>query len=133
MEYEGRYLSYEEYQSLGGTLDQASFYLLEYEVSRKIDEKTTNRLKKIDIVQIPTEVKMCEYKMIGVIEEQTKRLDESTKNISSETTDGYSVKYLTPAEIDIIIKSQNEELDGIIKEYLFGVIVNDEHILYLGV
>ena len=45
MEFEGQYLTYEEYIDLGGTLDLMPFNLLEFEARRKIDIRTQSRLK----------------------------------------------------------------------------------------
>ena len=61
MEFSEQYLNYEEYRSLGGTLDLAPFNLLEYEARRKIDIETHDRLKNLNYNDIPLEVKMCEY------------------------------------------------------------------------
>ena len=45
MEFEGQYLTYEDYKGLGGTLDLMPFNLLEFEARKKIDINTKNRLK----------------------------------------------------------------------------------------
>lgn len=135
MEFEGQYLTYEEYKGLGGTLDLMPFNLLEFESRRKIDIRTFNRLKNINNKDIPQEVKMCEYKMIDSIASY----DETTGNIASkgniknENTDGYSVSYISSGEIKSIIESKSAELDDIIKTYLLGVIYNGEHLMYVGV
>ena len=44
MEFEGQYLTYNEYKALGGRLDQTPFNILEFEARRKIDERTFERL-----------------------------------------------------------------------------------------
>ena len=54
-------------------------------------------------------------------------------NVASENTDGYSVSYITADRISEIVKSKSDELDDIISNYLLGVVVNGEHIMYLGV
>lgn len=135
MEFEGQYLTYEEYKGLGGTLDLMPFNLLEFESRRKIDIRTFNRLKNVNNKDIPQEVKMCEYKMIDSIASY----DETTGNIAnkgnikSENTDGYSVSYISSGEIKNIIESKSAELDDIIITYLLGVIYNGEHLMYVGV
>ena len=48
MEFSGQYLNYEEYKSLGGTLDIMPFNILEFESRKRIDERTQNRLKDIE-------------------------------------------------------------------------------------
>lgn len=130
MEFSGQYLTYNEYKSLGGSLDITPFNLLEFEARRKIDERTQNRLKRT--IEIPQEVKMCMYALINAVESYS---NESIKNksISSESVGSYSVSYANGGQIQETIKSKNVELNDIIFTYLSGVIVNNEHILYLGV
>lgn len=131
MEFSGQYLRYEEYKALGGTLDRMPFELLEYETRKRIDERTQNRLKNIE--DIPQEVKMCMFKLMNVMSSYDEGLDSVSRNIASENTDGYSVSYVTGSQIQEVLKTKNKELDDIIMTYLNGVIVNNEHILFLGV
>lgn len=129
MEFNGQYLSYEEYKLLGGTLNLMPFNLLEFEVRKKINLRTHNRLINNEI---PSEVKVCEYNMIDRVNSYAQTLND-TSNVSSESTDGYSVSYITPNQISDIVKSKDKELDDIMLDYLYGVIVNNEHILDVGV
>ena len=135
MEFEGQYLTYEEYRGLGGTLDLMPFNLLEFEARRKIDIKTFNRLKNINSEDIPQEVKMCEYALINGINEFASATSNVTSNgnIASENTDGYSVSYITATQISDIVKSKSAELDDIVRTYLLGVIFNGEHLMFVGV
>ena len=48
MEIEGQYLTYEEYKSLGGTLDLMPFNLLEFEARKEIDKRTFGRLVNLE-------------------------------------------------------------------------------------
>lgn len=125
MEFEGQYLTYEEYQSLGGSLDQTPFNLLEFEARKRIDLRTQNRLKDID--EILNEVKLCVFNMINAIQTYA---NEQNKNISSERVGEYSVTYGN--NIKELVQSKNTELNDIILNDLYGVIVNNEHIIYLG-
>lgn len=137
MTFEGQYLTYLEYkdivESLGGSpMEEMPFNLLEFEARRKIDIRTQSRLK--DVIEIPQEVKLCEYNLINSIESYLKTTYEASNgNIASENTDGYSISYITADRISEVVKSKNDELDDIIRTYLLGVIVNNEHIMYLGV
>ena len=131
MEFSGQYLTYEQYKALGGTLDRMPFELLEYEVRRRIDERTQNRLKGIET--IPQEIKLCEFKLMNVMSSYDEGLDSVSRNIASENTDGYSVSYVTGSQIQEVLKTKANEIDDIIMTYLNGVIVNGEHILFLGV
>lgn len=133
MEFEGQYLTYEEYKALGGTLDLMPFNLLEFESRRRIDIRTQNRLK--DSAYIPQEVKLCVYNLIDSMSTYDETLSNisSKGNIASESTDGYSISYITADRISDIVKSKSAELDDIIRTYLLGVIYNGEHLMYLGV
>ena len=131
MEFSGQYLSYKNYLELGGTLDQTPFNLLEFEARRKIDEITQGRLKNVE--NIPQEVKMCVFALINSINSYGSSTEGNNKNIASESTDGYSVSYVTGGTIQEMVKSKSVELNDIINTYLIGVVVNGEHIMYLGV
>lgn len=131
MEFSRQYLTYNEYKALGGTIDQTPFNLLEFEARRKIDERTQGRLRKTD--EIPQEVKMCVLALINSLDNYSNSINGNNKNIASETIDGYSVSYVTGGTIQEVIKTKSVELNEIINTYLFGVVVNNEHILYLGV
>lgn len=130
MEFNGQYLTYDEYKALGGSLDQTPFNLLEYEARRIIDNRTLQRLKGIN--QIPQEVKMCMFSLINTINGYANK-SQTSKNISSESVGSYSVSYITGTQIQETINSKNAELNDIVLTYLTGVIVNKEHLVYLGV
>ena len=133
MEFKGEYLTYEEYKALGGTLDLTPFNVLEYEVRRMIDIRTQNRLKELD--DIPQEVKMCEFDLINSIGSynESKRLIAENGNVTNVSIDGYSESYLTPIQMKQIIKSKEAEVVDTIRNYLGGVIIDGQHILFAGV
>ena len=130
MEFSGQYLTYDEYKALGGNLDITPFNLLEYEARRIIDNRTLQRLKGINI--IPQEVKMCMFSLINTINSYANQ-SQTSKNISSESVGSYSVSYITGTQIQETINSKNAELTDIVLTYLTGVIVNGQHVVYLGV
>ena len=131
MEFSGQYLTYNEYRALGGTIELTPFNLLEFEARRKIDERTLGRLK--NVASVPQEVKMCVFALINSINSYGSSTSENNKNIASESTDGYSVSYVTGGTIQEMVQSKSVELNDIINTYLIGVIVNGEHIMYAGV
>ena len=136
MTFEGQYLTYAEYQELGGSaIGEMPFNLLEFEARRKIDIRTQNRLKDVDSEDIPQEVKLCEYNLINSINEFASAMTNISNNgnIASFNSDGYSESYITPAQIQDVVKSKSVELDDIVRTYLLGVIFNDQHLMYLGV
>jgi len=131
MDFTNQYLNYEEYEDLGGTLEEVPFNELEYECRRIIDSRTQNRLKDAD--EIPEEVKMLENKMIQDLQGYYVSLNKAQSGVASENTDGYSVSYISSSEISQIVSSNIDVLQDLVSTYLFGVIVNNEHLLYIGV
>ena len=133
MTFEGQYLTYAEYQELGGSaIGQMPFNVLEFEARRKIDLRTFDRIKNSNT--IPQEVKLCEYELINSINNYSMTTTSTGNgNVASENIDGYSISYITADKISEIVKSKHKELDDIIKTYLLGVIVSGEHALYRGV
>lgn len=127
MEFNHQYLTYEEYKSLGGTLDEMPFNILELKARQIINERTQNRLK--DVEQIPQEVKSCVYDLIQTINKYNNSDNSTSLNISSENTDGYSVTYKSGTELTA---EQKAQLEDIMLTDLYGVIVNGKAILYLG-
>lgn len=135
MELKEKYLKYDDYMDLGGTLDEAPFKLLEYEASRKIDFWSFNRLVEADYEDIPEEVKMCDFKLINSLESYAKTSEGISNNsgVQSESIDGYSVSYLTLSQVKDIVTSKNAEMDDIVRQYLINTEFNGEMLLYRGV
>ena len=128
MEFKNQYLSYEEYQSLGGTLGEMPFNILELKAQQITNERTQNRLK--DIEKIPQEVKICVYDLINTMNKYNNSNNSTSSNISSENTDGYSVTYKSGTELT---DEQKKQYNDIMETDLYGVIVDNTPILYLGV
>ena len=127
MTFEGQYLTLDEYIELGGSqIEQMPFNLLEFEARRKIDSRTQNRLRNEE--NIPQEVKLCVFNLINTLQTY---INTQNRNVQSESVGEYSVSY--GGNINEIIESKNAELDDIIIDYLYGVIVNGEHVIYNGV
>ena len=91
MEFNNQYLSYEEYKSLGGTLGEMPFNILEFKCRKIIDNLTFNRLTNLE-TQIQ-EVKMCIYDMINISSKYEQTSNKQAQGIASENIDGYSVSY----------------------------------------
>lgn len=127
MEFEGQYLTYQEYQLLGGTLEEMPFNLLEFNARKKIDERTFGRL--VDKGQEYKEVKLCVYNMIITLNSYSS-YDTQNKAISSESTDGYSISYGAPQKS--VIEAKNSELESIIDTYLTDLVVDGVRVLYRG-
>ena len=128
MEFNNQYLAYEEYKSLGGTLGEMPFNILELKARQIINGRTQNRLK--DVEKIPQEVKICVYDLIQTINKYNNSNNSTSSNISSENIDGYSVSYKSGTELT---EEQKKQYDDVMETDLYGVIVDNTPILYLGV
>lgn len=131
MIFEGQYLTYAEYQALGGTLEETPFNVLEFEARKQINIRTQNRL--VNVETQCQDVKLCVFHLIEKINSYAITSNSASGNIASESTDGYSISYVNATQISEVIKSKNVELDDIIMNDLYGVIVNGEHVIYNGV
>ncbi len=132
MEFTNQYLTYAEYQELGGTLPETPFNILEIEARKDIDKYTTGKLMDLDS-QI-NEVKICMYMLINEINSYNNLSvsNDGSKVIASENTDGYSVSYLTANESTL--KANTERIKTIIKTYLAECRLEDgTPYLYVGV
>ena len=134
MTFEGQYLTKQEYLDLGGSaIQDMPFNLLEFEARRRIDNETFNRL--VGGNDIPQEVKICEYELINTIKGYIgdNNTNATNGNVASESTDGYSISYITSDKISDVVKSRETELTSIIRTYLLGIVYNNEHLMYCGV
>ena len=127
MEFEGLYLTDQEYQARAATLDKMPFNLLEFNARKRIDKRTFGRL--VDKGQEYKEVKLCIYNMIITLNSYSS-YDTQNKAISSESTDGYSISYGTPQKSTT--EAKNSELEDIIDTYLSNLIADDVSVLYRG-
>lgn len=99
-----KYLSYDEYVDLGGTLGAVEFGTLESEAEYYIDRYTHGRLKTEE--HIPASVKPCAKKIIGLLE--TRKVKKGQSIISSESNDGVSVSYntLDPERAEALLQNK---------------------------
>lgn len=117
MEFTGQYLTFGEYQSIGGSLTENAFNLLEYKARKKIDKYTSGRL--IDLTEQLQEVKMCVNELISIE-------NENNSTIKSENIDGYSYTTMTKDEL-------KKAVYNTIKDYLSECELEDgTPYLYVG-
>ena len=129
MEFQGQYLTYQEYQSLGGTLSQMPFNLLEFEARKVIDKYTFGRL--VGLEHQAQETKLCVYELITSIGQYNEAKSKSVA-YSSETTDGYSISYASVTKDTI--ETESEVYKDIVKTYLSNSKLEDgTPYLYRGV
>lgn len=131
------YLTYDDYVTMGGTLDELPFRKLEFQAEAQINHATFNRLKGDKI--IPEEVRMLTHYLVDLMEKKSmafslgKGLDGSTTYITSQSNDGVSVSYNGLAPSDLIELCKADSLTAI-RSYLEGV-TNEagRKLLYRGV
>lgn len=146
------YLSYEDYQNMGGTLDETTFNNFEYEAECIINWYTFNRLK--GEAEIPEEVARCTNALIGLlklkadammlgsqtittVDEETTKTVITSAAIASQSNDGVSISYNTVNASDIVKSLRPFEVGGevsnAIKVYLYGVTNSlGKRLLYRG-
>ena len=129
MDMSPRYLTYDEYTEVGGTLDETEFNYYAYEAESYIDWYTFNRLHKM--TEIPDAVKRCEVFLIRLIQERLAALgitpadssgstNSALKSILSQSNDGVSVSYNSLGAKDAIGGLRNE-IGDTINRFLAGV------------
>lgn len=123
------YLSYSEYQDLGGTLSSSDFALAEFAARKKLDFITDSRIQNMS--NIPKEVKLAIMALIKVDERTGANALAENPLIASFNTDGYSESYGNPESQIAILESQAMKK---VRTLLWGVFDDDGvPLLYRGV
>ena len=133
------YLTYSEYQTMGGTLTEDAFNRYEFRAETIIDWYTFNRLH--GETEIPERVQKCMFMLIDLLLAQDKAMggDGSgssggggASQIASQSNDGVSVSY-SIMSTDDLIKYRQKELDEIVQRTLQGVMNSlGRKLLYRG-
>ena len=110
------YLTYLEYQEMGGTLDKTAFDRFSFRAEGLINKYTYRRL--IGETDIPEAVKRCMFDLISVCEQQDETLGNAGGMITSRSNDGVSESYASP---DSVRQNFNTQIDDIIEISLTGV------------
>ncbi len=123
-----QYIKDAEYETLLGINSiPNNFNKLAIEASNYINHKTFGR---IDVNNIPSEVKYVTCLIIDLLNEQETKLSE-IKNLKSENIEGWSKSYSAPEEIK---KEYSEKMQTTLSDYLWNVIGTDGNpLLYCGV
>lgn len=121
------YVTEIEYKKLlGASSIPDNFKNLVIKASNYINYNTHGR---IDVNDIPEQVKYVTCLIIDLEEEQSKKLAE-IGNLKSQNIEGWSESYSTPDEIK---KDYSEKRYSILKEYLWNVVGKDGNpLLYRG-
>lgn len=117
------YLTYDEYTTMGGTLDEATFNNFEFEAEVFINWITFNRLKNEETQS--DEVKRTVYSLINLLMTKHSILSGSEGNSSdapavSMKNDGVSVTYSTLSGAELFDKL-SVDARNIVLRYLSGV------------
>ena len=129
------YLTYDEYKSMGGTLEETAFVDHEREAEMTIDWETFNRLHEEE--EIPQAVKTCMYMLMKLVQKKSELMYANAENgeaqITSQSNDGVSISYNVLSAADVF--AQNKvEISDTIKRCLFDVKNSKGHRLtYRGV
>lgn len=132
------YLTYEEYTTMGGTLEETAFNFLEFDAECFIDWYTFDRLH--GETEIPDRVKQCMYHLIKLLEAKNNLVIPETNGagvnvnaqLESQSNDGVQMKY-SVLQADILYSSQQKEIADTINRYLYGVVNSlGRKLLYRG-
>lgn len=108
------YLTYTEYKSYGGKLDESVFNRLEYKARKMIDKRTFGRLTTVP--DVPESVKRLMYELIGLISHSDVSSPDYSPAIASEGNDGYSVSF-AGSQI-LTVEAMEKKAVSLIEEYL---------------
>ena len=91
------YLTYAEYQSYGGTLDETTFTDYEFEAQVWIDWYTFGRLQNDETVG--ERVKRCDYKLIQLAKMKADMLTLGSQTVSTTDASGHTTTVETSSAI----------------------------------
>ena len=124
-----QYLTYEQYQAWGGTLDESAFNLAEIRARARIDAMTQKRVAYMR--EVPEQVQAAMMEIITVDSTYSAAAQAAAPVAASFTTDGYSESYGSAESRTAAIEKQ---LTGSIETLLDGVTDDDgTPLLYAGV
>lgn len=151
------YLTYAQYQNMGGTLDETAFNDFEFEAECIINWYTFNRLK--NETTWPTEVQRCMFALIKLAKlkadsmnlgsQTTQKTEDDGQghvtttttttmaSIASQSNDGVSVSYNSVNASQVFEKlspfTSGSEINSLVKMYLQGVVNSlGQKVLYRG-
>ena len=123
------YLTYDEYQSYGGTLPEADFTLAEFKARKRVDYLTDSRVEKM--AEVPEAVKLAMMSIIKTDGAVGVDAQAGAPLVASFSPDGYSENYGSAADQTANVEKQ---LNAEIRRLLYGV--KDDNgvpLLYRGV
>lgn len=113
-----QYLTFEEYQSYGGQLDEPTFNREELKAQKRIDFLTNNRLMNDTV--IPEPVKVAIYEVMLLFAEKANYENPKSQTVAGFSNDGVSVTFENQS-VKEYQESFDNRLSAKVKELLFGV------------
>lgn len=130
------YLTYAEYQSMGGTLTENIFTDYEFRAEYLINYRTFNRL--VNDTVIPKQVKRLVKYIVDLVDKQYSAMSlgsdgkSSNAYITSQSNDGISIAYNGMSSVDLFTQC-DKDIQKSINAYLQGVSNSSGHnLLYRG-
>lgn len=136
------YLTYAEYQTMGGTLEEATFNDFELEAEVVVDWYTFNRLR--NDTEYPERLKQCVYQLVKLAQQKQAAMTPgvaenddtgagSGATIASRSNDGVSISYNVMSAKDLFDTLQKES-ETVVQKYLNGVMNQlGRKVLYRGI
>lgn len=128
------YLTYDEYEDMGGQLPAAAFSMLEFRARKAVDMLTHGRVA--DEQPVREAVKLAVYALVGEMDADEKRAAAyDGREVQSMSNDGVSVTFASGAQAGAeAVRAQNARYAGLLKSYLAGETTEDGlSLIYAGV
>ena len=111
------YLTFEEYQQLGGKCPEDAFPNLQFDTESKMNYLTTNRLERMieELEEVPEAVQMLEVKLID-IENSKSDSEEKGSGLTSYSNGIESFGYDTSKDSEEMLA---EKFSTLMKQYLY--------------
>lgn len=111
------YLTFEEYQTLGGKCTQDAFLTLQFDAESKMDYITSGRLSKMieELGTVPKEVQMLEVRLVNILSNVKLDKDDNITSYSNGIeTFGYGSASEKSSDANL-----TERFKDIMMEYLY--------------
>ena len=126
------YLTYDEYDEMGGIMDDVLFKRFEAKARKLIDAMTFGRLQ--GNMPVRESVKNCMFELVQAMHEDETNVGFSGREISSMSNDGVSVTYVTGNSQTGAQNGSGARYAGIVRTWLTGETdACGNHVLYAGV
>ena len=127
------YLTYDEYEQMGGQLSEAAFSTLEFRASKAVDMLTHGRVA--DEQPVREAVKLAVYALVIEMDADEKRAAAyDGREVQSMSNDGVSVTFSAVAAGGDAARAQNARYNNVLKAFLFGEVTEDGvPLIYAGV